>query len=446
MACHCEIRTPLISQEFTLQAEPCEISGRRPSVRTAPRHGRACQLRHRVERQGAGGRRVLLSPPAPVATGCNTTHVDAPRCRAARREWLSPIAPLTKHRTGTIGQMDYFNPPPGWPSAPPGWRPPQGWQPDPRWPDAPADWHFWIDESRSPVAGPEGLYGAESSPSWRDARERIGGALRSLDTNTAEVRRAAANTAAEATRTARNTAANLRQRYESRESDDQAPAAQETTQPVPQSWAQNLTQRIPRSWPRQSSSGATLATASTPSTADRSSLLKRGGLAGAGLILFSALIAQCNGGSGATSNPSVSASASSTSAPQSSTAPSRTTQTTSTAAAPSSTPPTRTSTTSHVPDRSGSSHTRTTSTAPRAATPPSTTSTRDERPATSAPIAPVVPQETYAPETPDAEPTGSAFYSSCAEVKAAGAAPILAGQPGYSRKLDRDGDGIACEK
>jgi hypothetical protein len=28
---------------------------------------------------------------------------------------------------------------------------------------------------------------------------------------------------------------------------------------------------------------------------------------------------------------------------------------------------------------------------------------------------------------------------------AAGAAPIYAGQPGYSGKLDRDGDGVGCE-
>ena len=34
---------------------------------------------------------------------------------------------------------------------------------------------------------------------------------------------------------------------------------------------------------------------------------------------------------------------------------------------------------------------------------------------------------------------------SCAEVRAAGAAPIRSGDPGYSRRLDRDGDGIGCE-
>jgi hypothetical protein len=36
-----------------------------------------------------------------------------------------------------------FNPPPGWPAAPPGWTPPLGWAPDPAWPPAPADWQFW---------------------------------------------------------------------------------------------------------------------------------------------------------------------------------------------------------------------------------------------------------------------------------------------------------------
>ncbi|MGV0772554.1 excalibur calcium-binding domain-containing protein [Mycobacterium syngnathidarum] len=36
-------------------------------------------------------------------------------------------------------------------------------------------------------------------------------------------------------------------------------------------------------------------------------------------------------------------------------------------------------------------------------------------------------------------------YPNCAAARAAGAAPIYAGQPGYSSKLDRDGDGVACE-
>ncbi|WP_150274152.1 thermonuclease family protein [Paenibacillus tepidiphilus] len=37
------------------------------------------------------------------------------------------------------------------------------------------------------------------------------------------------------------------------------------------------------------------------------------------------------------------------------------------------------------------------------------------------------------------------YFKNCDAVRAAGAAPIYAGQPGYTRKLDRDGDGIGCE-
>ena len=37
------------------------------------------------------------------------------------------------------------------------------------------------------------------------------------------------------------------------------------------------------------------------------------------------------------------------------------------------------------------------------------------------------------------------FYKNCAEARAAGAAPIYRGEPGYREKLDRDNDGIACE-
>jgi hypothetical protein len=36
-------------------------------------------------------------------------------------------------------------------------------------------------------------------------------------------------------------------------------------------------------------------------------------------------------------------------------------------------------------------------------------------------------------------------YKNCNDVRAAGAAPLHKDDPGYSRKLDRDGDGVACE-
>ncbi|MFD7260172.1 excalibur calcium-binding domain-containing protein [Streptomyces sp. NPDC059874] len=41
---------------------------------------------------------------------------------------------------------------------------------------------------------------------------------------------------------------------------------------------------------------------------------------------------------------------------------------------------------------------------------------------------------------------GSVSYSNCSAVKAAGKAPIRRGDPGYGRHLDKDGDGIACER
>jgi hypothetical protein len=36
-------------------------------------------------------------------------------------------------------------------------------------------------------------------------------------------------------------------------------------------------------------------------------------------------------------------------------------------------------------------------------------------------------------------------YNDCAEVRAAGKAPLHQSQPGYTRNLDRDGDGTACQ-
>jgi hypothetical protein len=45
----------------------------------------------------------------------------------------------------------------------------------------------------------------------------------------------------------------------------------------------------------------------------------------------------------------------------------------------------------------------------------------------------------------NARSASSVFYSGCREVRAAGAAPLHRGQPGYRAGLDGDGDGIACE-
>ncbi|PGS99568.1 calcium-binding protein [Bacillus cereus] len=47
---------------------------------------------------------------------------------------------------------------------------------------------------------------------------------------------------------------------------------------------------------------------------------------------------------------------------------------------------------------------------------------------------------------PAAGNTSNAYYKNCDAVRAAGKAPLYKDQPGYSRKLDKDGDGVACEK
>ena len=39
---------------------------------------------------------------------------------------------------------------------------------------------------------------------------------------------------------------------------------------------------------------------------------------------------------------------------------------------------------------------------------------------------------------------GGAFVN-CAAARAAGAAPVYRGSPGYGRHLDRDNDGVGCE-
>lgn len=65
-----------------------------------------------------------------------------------------------------------------------------------------------------------------------------------------------------------------------------------------------------------------------------------------------------------------------------------------------------------------------------------------EEPAPAPAPAPVIEQPV--PAAPAPAPA-RVYYANCSEARAAGAAPIYEGQPGYSRKLDRDGDGIACE-
>lgn len=69
---------------------------------------------------------------------------------------------------------------------------------------------------------------------------------------------------------------------------------------------------------------------------------------------------------------------------------------------------------------------------PPVAAKPSAQAPAPKPPAVQAPVAPA-PQAT------------STYYKNCDAVRAAGAAPVRVGDPGYAGHLDRDGDGIGCE-
>jgi hypothetical protein len=63
---------------------------------------------------------------------------------------------------------------------------------------------------------------------------------------------------------------------------------------------------------------------------------------------------------------------------------------------------------------------------------------------------PTEPSPTISPTelTPTTAPvtTTAVVYQTCAEVRAAGKAPLHRGDPGYSAALDRNGDGVACDR
>lgn len=59
--------------------------------------------------------------------------------------------------------------------------------------------------------------------------------------------------------------------------------------------------------------------------------------------------------------------------------------------------------------------------------------------------APAPPAEVPAPAPLVEIPAPAAFYQNCSAVRAAGAAPIRAGDPGFQSKFDGDGDGVGCE-
>lgn len=60
------------------------------------------------------------------------------------------------------------------------------------------------------------------------------------------------------------------------------------------------------------------------------------------------------------------------------------------------------------------------------------------------PAAQPAPAPRPRPATPAPAPS-NVYYANCSAARAAGAAPLRRGQPGYRPAMDRDGDGVACE-
>ena len=100
---------------------------------------------------------------------------------------------------------------------------------------------------------------------------------------------------------------------------------------------------------------------------------------------------------------------------------------------------------------------RTTTTAPSTTTtlPPTTTTPPPPPttpPTTAAPVVvpapqPIVPQVPAPSPAPAPAPASSASgpFANCDAARAAGAAPVYRGDPGYAPHLDRDDDGVGCE-
>lgn len=78
---------------------------------------------------------------------------------------------------------------------------------------------------------------------------------------------------------------------------------------------------------------------------------------------------------------------------------------------------------------------------------PTPTVTPSPVPTTEAPVpAPAAPvSEAPAQQVQQAPARSSVYYETCADARAAGAAPLHRGEPGYRPGLDKDGDGVACE-
>ncbi|MGH3693540.1 MAG: excalibur calcium-binding domain-containing protein [Pseudonocardiaceae bacterium] len=75
-----------------------------------------------------------------------------------------------------------------------------------------------------------------------------------------------------------------------------------------------------------------------------------------------------------------------------------------------------------------------------------------DKPVRAQPVAPQpvesqpIERQPVAPQPVTESGGGAPYYRNCTEARAAGAAPLHRGEPGYRDELDRDQDGTACDK
>ncbi|MBJ8339028.1 excalibur calcium-binding domain-containing protein [Antrihabitans sp. YC3-6] len=119
-----------------------------------------------------------------------------------------------------------------------------------------------------------------------------------------------------------------------------------------------------------------------------------------------------------------------------------------------------TTTTTTTARTTSATATTTVTTVPPTTVPPTTTFEQIPLPVTTTRITTTIAPQPLPPPPPipeiattvqpapapsvDPEPPAGVYYRNCDAVRAAGAAPLHRGEPGYSSKLDRDGDGEAC--
>ncbi|MER5936825.1 excalibur calcium-binding domain-containing protein [Streptomyces sp. NPDC001928] len=73
---------------------------------------------------------------------------------------------------------------------------------------------------------------------------------------------------------------------------------------------------------------------------------------------------------------------------------------------------------------------------------PTVTATKTIRATTTVTAAPAADSGSASDDDSSA---GDVYYANCSEARAAGAAPVHRGEPGYASHLDRDNDGVGCD-